>query len=337
MAAGTADHPRQVLALAAGLGGFEVSLEMLDVGFVEPQTAGGVGAKGLFDDQVDHEAGDGGGGQAFEAFLDGGDDPVRGAGDGQVGGGVLDPQVALGVGGAGVDQGDVGMDGVGRCSVDVIVPGGAKLPAPGAPLTIALGWDGDAKPVFSGEVDRVRVTARGATIAASDGENLSDTARNLLLGTIVVIGLYLTFRFDFPFALGASLALLHDVLMTIGFIGVFQLEPNIPLVAAVLTIIGYSINDTIVIFDRIRENVQDRQQATLGATVDLAITQTLSRTIITSILTFLSVLALLIGGVESLREFALVLGFGIVIGTYSSIFIASPMVQIYEQFRRGRA
>ena len=185
-------------------------------------------------------------------------------------------------------------------------------------------------------IDASSVVAR-ETIAASYGENLSDTARNLLLGTIVVIGLYLTFRFDFPFALGASLALLHDVLMTIGFIGVFQLEPNIPLVAAVLTIIGYSINDTIVIFDRIRENVQDRQQATLGATVDLAITQTLSRTIITSILTFLSVLALLIGGVESLREFALVLGFGIVIGTYSSIFIASPMVQIYEQFRRGRA
>ena len=171
------------------------------------------------------------------------------------------------------------------------------------------------------------------TIAASYGANLLGLAAKTLLYTIIAIGLYLTFRFDFPFALGASLALVHDLIMTIGFIGALQIEPSIPVLAAVLTVIGYSINDTIVIFDRIRENVSDRQQATIAATVDLAITQTLSRTVITSLLTLLALIALLMSGADSLADFAIVIIFGILIGTYSSIFIASYFVQLYEKFR----
>ncbi|MCR9143320.1 MAG: protein translocase subunit SecF [bacterium] len=171
------------------------------------------------------------------------------------------------------------------------------------------------------------------TIAASYGANLFWLAVKTLIYTIIAIGLYLTFRFDFPFALGASFALIHDLLMTIGFIGALQIEPSIPVLAAVLTILGYSINDTIVIFDRIRENVSDRQQATIGATVDLAITQTLSRTLITSLLTLLALVALLMSGAESLADFAVVIIFGILVGTYSSIFIASHFVQFYEELR----
>lgn len=171
------------------------------------------------------------------------------------------------------------------------------------------------------------------TIAASYGQNLQSLALQLFFGTVVAIGLYLTVRFDFPFAVGASMALVHDIVLTLAFIGIMQLEPSVPLVAAVLTIVGYSINDTIVIFDRIRENINDRQQATVEGTIDLAITQTLSRTIVSSILTLLSVLALMLGGESSLRDFAIVLLFGIIIGTYSSIFIATPVVQIYEQMR----
>jgi preprotein translocase subunit SecF len=170
------------------------------------------------------------------------------------------------------------------------------------------------------------------TMAASYGDELWRISFWSLFWCIVIIGIYLSFRFDFPFAMGAAFSLVHDVILTVGFIGVARIEPSIPVVAAVLTIVGYSINDTIVIFDRIRENSKDRTQMSLKATMDDAITQTLSRTLVTSILTMVSVLALLLGGAESLRDFALVLIFGIVAGTYSSIFIAAHTVQYYEEF-----
>lgn len=171
------------------------------------------------------------------------------------------------------------------------------------------------------------------TIAASYGSNLGSIAVGAMLLTIGLIGVYLAFRFDFPFAFGAALSLVHDVIMTVGFIGAFQIQPSIPVLAAVLTIVGYSINDTIVIFDRIRENIRDRAQHTLPETMDVAMTQTLSRTIVTSLLTLLSVIALLFGGATSLEDFAVVLGFGIIVGTYSSIFVAAHYVQYYDQFR----
>lgn len=185
---------------------------------------------------------------------------------------------------------------------------------------------------FAGEKN---IVSREA-ISASYGGNLARVALSSLLWVVAIIGIYLSFRFDFPFAVGASAALLHDVILSVGFIGIMQIEPSIPVVAAVLTIIGYSINDTIVIFDRIRENSESRSSATIENVMDMAITQTLSRTIITSLLTLLSVLALLFGGAESLRDFSLVLIFGIVIGTYSSIFIAAHFVQVYEKLRSIR-
>ncbi|HMU82683.1 MAG TPA: protein translocase subunit SecF [Leptospiraceae bacterium] len=170
------------------------------------------------------------------------------------------------------------------------------------------------------------------TMAASYGDELWRISLWSLFWCIIIIGIYLSFRFDFAFALGASLSLVHDVILTIGFIGVARIEPSIPVVAAVLTIVGYSINDTIVIFDRIRENSKDRAQMSLRTTMDEAMTQTLSRTLVTSILTMISVLALLLGGADSLRDFALVLIFGIFMGTYSSIFVAAHSVQYYEEF-----
>ena len=176
------------------------------------------------------------------------------------------------------------------------------------------------------------VVAREA-ISASYGGNLAKVAVFSLAWVIVIIGIYLSLRFDFPYALGASLALLHDVILSVGFIGAAQIEPSIPVVAAVLTIVGYSINDTIVIFDRIRDGMQERTPAVIEPVMDLAITQTLSRTVITSLLTLIAVLAILFGGAESLYDFALVLTFGIVVGTYSSIFIASHFVQYYQNWR----
>lgn len=175
------------------------------------------------------------------------------------------------------------------------------------------------------------------SISASYGDNLFGMAMKSFIITVLMIGIYLTFRFDFPFAIGASLALLHDVVLTVGFIGSAQIEPSIPVLAAVLTIVGYSINDTIVVFDRIRETAdENRIQMMMPTTMNVAIFNTLSRTIITSLLTLISVLALLLGGAESLKDFALIMIFGIVVGTYSSIFIASHFVQIYGQFFRSR-
>lgn len=189
---------------------------------------------------------------------------------------------------------------------------------------------GKILPILNLKEDRI---ISRETIAASYGDEIGYLALRMMIFTLIAIGLYLTFRFDFPFALGASAALIHDILITIAFIGFMQIKPSIPVLAAVLTIVGYSINDTIVIFDRIRENVNERQQATLSKTIDFAIIQTLSRTIVTSVLTLLAALALFLGGESSLKDFALILIFGIIIGTYSSIYIASNAVQLYESFR----
>lgn len=171
------------------------------------------------------------------------------------------------------------------------------------------------------------------TIDASYGADLFYIAMRSLVLALILIGIYLTFRFDFPYAVGASAALIHDITMAVGFIGLMQIQPSIPVVAAVLTIVGYSINDTIVIFDRIRANVEDTGRLTVGESMDTAITQTVSRTVVTSLSTLLVVVALLFGGATSLYDFALVLLFGVVVGTYSSIFVASPVVQMYARFR----
>ncbi len=170
-------------------------------------------------------------------------------------------------------------------------------------------------------------------IAASYGANLSSIALRILIYTIVAIGLYLTFRFNFVFAIAASTALVHDFLFTLAFIGITRIEPSIPVLAAALTVLGYSINDTIVIFDRIRDNTKNTAKNTNNAIIDLSLTQTLSRTTVTSILTIVAVGALLIGGERSLRDFAIVVLFGVLIGTYSSVFIAAPSIQYYQHLR----
>lgn len=173
-----------------------------------------------------------------------------------------------------------------------------------------------------------------AAISASYGQELFLIAIESMALAIVLIGLYLTFRFDFPFAVGASAALVHDLIFTVGFIGVMRIEPSVPVVAAVLTVLGYSINDTIVIFDRIRANIDDINQAADPSIMDDAINQTLSRTILTSVLTLIAVVALIVGGATSLVDFAYIILFGILIGTYSSIFIASHLVQVYTGWKK---
>jgi preprotein translocase subunit SecF len=137
----------------------------------------------------------------------------------------------------------------------------------------------------------------------------------------------------------AVLAVFHDILITLGFFSLFHWEISLTVIAALLTLVGYSMNDTIVVFDRIRENVRLRRKDSLAQIANDSINQTLSRTVITSGLTFVSVVAIVLFGGEVLRGFALALTIGIIIGTYSSIAVASPMMLWWEYItgsKRGR-
>jgi len=151
-----------------------------------------------------------------------------------------------------------------------------------------------------------------------------------VLYSIVGILIYITWRFEFRFALGAVLALVHDALITIGCFSFLNKEINLPEVAAVLTVIGYSVNDTIVIFDRIRENMRKIRRQALDKVVNSSINETLSRTLLTSGTTLVVVVALFFLGGPVIHNFAFALMVGIVVGTYSSIYVASPIVLFWD-------
>ena len=153
--------------------------------------------------------------------------------------------------------------------------------------------------------------------------------RSATLAVLVAIAMmfvYIWFRFEWQFGLGAVLALAHDVLATIGVFALLQMEFNLTTIAALLTIVGYSMNDTVVVFDRIRENLRKFKKMDLGDLIDLSINETLARTIMTSATTLLALFSLFIFGGEVIRSFTFAMIFGIFIGTYSSIFIAAPVL-----------
>lgn len=152
-----------------------------------------------------------------------------------------------------------------------------------------------------------------------------------ILYAMVGILIYITFRFRFRFALGAIAALIHDILITIGVFSFFGKEFTLPVVAALLTIIGYSLNDTIVVYDRIRENVRRSPREALAGIINRSINQTLSRTILTSGTTFMVLLCLFFLGGEVIHDFSFALLVGVLVGTYSSIYIASPVLLIGQK------
>jgi preprotein translocase subunit SecF len=145
--------------------------------------------------------------------------------------------------------------------------------------------------------------------------------------------IYVAWRFEFRYALGGILALVHDVLIIIGTVSILRMEFTISILAALFFIIGFSINDTIVILDRIRENVKLNSKQKLGDIINLSINQTLSRTILTSLTVFLTVLALYFFGGPVIHDFAFALLVGVVIGTYSSIYIACTIVLLFENIQ----
>ena len=197
---------------------------------------------------------------------------------------------------------------VGRILTDVLLEGGD-------------GWQALAGGVNVSEV------------GPSVGQDLKWAALWSVLGAIAILLLYISWRFEFRFAIGAIAALVHDVLITLGLFAVLSKEINLPTVAAFLTIIGYSLNDTIVVFDRIRENSQTLRGTDYVTVLNRSINQSLSRTVITSLTTLFVVLVIFLvtGAGEEINTFALALIVGVMVGTYSSVFIASPILYLWSR------
>jgi preprotein translocase subunit SecF len=163
-----------------------------------------------------------------------------------------------------------------------------------------------------------------------------DLKRQAVFATLYALGgilIYIAFRFEWIYGTAAVFAVFHDTLVTLGLFSLFDREINLTVIAALLTLVGYSVNDTIVVFDRVRENLKVRRRDELEAIMNDSINQTLSRTIIAAGLTFMTVLALFLFGGEIINHFAFAMVVGIIVGTYSSIAIAAPLVLVYINLR----
>jgi len=187
---------------------------------------------------------------------------------------------------------------------------------------------------FIGEIKETLTQSIGSGFNFRKVENVGPkVSAELLRSGIIAIGLslaamllYIWIRFEWQFSLGAILAIFHDVILTLGVFSLFSLEINLSIVAAVLTIVGYSMNDTVVIFDRIRENLNKFSDIKIFDLTNISINETLSRTIITSITTLLALVSIYIFGGEILKGFSLAMILGVIFGTYSSIYIANPIL-----------
>lgn len=179
-----------------------------------------------------------------------------------------------------------------------------------------------ASSVGAGEVKSVEF------VGPTFGKELFEKGILALVYALIGVMIYVAFRFEWKFSLGSVIALIHDVVITLGIFSLIQMEFTMPVLAALLAVIGYSLNDTIVVFDRIRENFRRLRDVNTEQIMNTSINQTLPRTILTSLTTLLVLIALYAYGGEALQGFALTLIIGVVIGTYSSIFVASPTVLV---------
>lgn len=175
------------------------------------------------------------------------------------------------------------------------------------------------------EMDSTATMRRIEFVGPSVGDELREQGGLAMLTALICILIYVALRFEWRFALGSVSALAHDVIITLGLFSVFGIEFDLTVLAAVLAVIGYSLNDTIVVSDRIRENFRKLRDVEPEETIDISLTQTLNRTMVTSMTTALVLIALLVVGGELIKGFAIALLFGVVIGTYSSIYVASSI------------
>jgi preprotein translocase subunit SecF len=202
-------------------------------------------------------------------------------------------------------------------------------------------------PVIGGQEEQSRVQdslsqASGGevsvtTVSPAFGQQVRNQALQAVVAALLIIVAFISFRFEFAFALAAMAALVHDILMTVGFYAIVGREVSLVTVVAVLTVLGYSIYDTIIIFDRIRENAPTvgYNRRRFDEMINRSIRQVVRRSIYTSVFTLIPITALLIFGESTLSDFAFALLVGIIAGTYSSIFIASPVLSLYKAWRAG--
>ena len=176
------------------------------------------------------------------------------------------------------------------------------------------------------------------TVGPRIGSELRRAAIWAVLAALGLILVYISWRFEFKFAVGAVIALFHDVIITLGVFSLLNIEISLAVIAAFLTIVGYSLNDTIVVFDRIRENLKILRREQYEKIINISINQTLSRTILTSLTTFMVVLVLFFFGGEVIHTFSFAILIGVLIGTYSSIFVASPIVVQWQlRFEKNKS
>lgn len=189
----------------------------------------------------------------------------------------------------------------------------------------------------SGQWDDIDIL-KNEFIGPKVGEELKLNGLLALVLVIVSVLIYTSVRFEFKFAVGAIFALIHDIVITMGMVSLFKIQVDLTVLAALLALLGYSLNDTIVVYDRIRENFQKLSDKNVYDIINISLNETLSRTLMTSLTTASTLVALLLFGGSSLSSFSIVLLFGIVIGTYSSIYIASNLLLIFnvdkEQFEK---
>jgi preprotein translocase subunit SecF len=233
-----------------------------------------------------------------------------------------------------------------RATLDSLNLGQASLQQFGAPDDVLIrlpqqpGGDAaqmaavkNAQAALGPDVQYRRIEVVGPTVG-------SELIRAGVLATVLALGailVYVWFRFEWQFGIGATIATMHDVITTVGLFAIFQLEFNLTTLAAILTIAGYSINDTVVIYDRVREDLRKHRTMPFRDLINLALNETLSRTILTVTTVALAVLSLLIFGGEVLKGFSIAMLWGIVIGTYSSLFIAAPVIYYIQPNRRAIA
>jgi SecD/SecF fusion protein len=201
-------------------------------------------------------------------------------------------------------------------------------------LEVKVGADNEAaKPALVAieKLDGNYNVLKNDSVGSQIGKELQRKGIKAIIWALIGIIVYVSFRFEFSFAVGAIVALAHDVLITIGIYCALGHELSMPIIAALLTIVGYSVNDTIVVFDRIREDLKFVKGKTYSEIANLSINQTLSRTLMTSLTTLLTVIMLLIFGGGAVLDFALALFIGIIVGTYSSIFVATPIVLFWHK------
>jgi preprotein translocase subunit SecF len=228
-----------------------------------------------------------------------------------------------------LDIGDVGVQGIDTDSSAIVrfqIPEGEEQ-------TVVVQRVQNAITTAAGDVTFSGVSVVGSKVS---GELFSKGLWALGMAIVLMFG-YIWFRFEPQFGFGAVAGLVHDVILTFGLIVLFRLEFNLNMVAAILTVIGYSMNDTVVVFDRLRENLRKYKTMPLREVIDLSINETLSRTVITGLTAVMVLAALAIYGGAALFGFSIALMFGIIIGTYSSIYVGAPIILLWGVKRGGAA